>query len=160
MLLPGDHFDEQIDEELEKADIILFLVSAEFLKSDYCYEVEVQRAVERHERGNARVIPVILRPCDWRNAPFGKLVAIPRDGRPVTLWRNRDEAYLDIATELRRVVEEWKRSKSLDLPFAPSSANNILGQPNQGTVLATVSANVTAHPRCRRSMAWAGNPHR
>ena len=59
---------------------------------------EMKRAMERHERGEARVIPIILRPCDWRSAPFGKLQALPKDGRPVTQRSSRDKAFLDVAS--------------------------------------------------------------
>ena len=80
---PGDELHDQIDEQLNAADIVLLLVSADFLASDYCYDVEMARAMERHEGGEARVIPVILRSCDWHGAPFGTLMAVPPDGKPV-----------------------------------------------------------------------------
>ena len=79
---------------------------SDFLASDYCYDVEVKRAMERHDAGEARVIPVILRPVDWKGAPFGKLQALPRDARPVTEWPNRDQAFLDIAQGIRAAAEE------------------------------------------------------
>jgi anti-sigma regulatory factor (Ser/Thr protein kinase) len=102
----GDEWRGQIDEHLELADIILLLVSASFLASDYCYDVELARALERHDAGEARVIPVILRPVDWTTAPFARLQALPRDAQPVTTWRNRDQAYANIAEGLRKVVLE------------------------------------------------------
>jgi hypothetical protein len=77
----GENFGNAIDEALESAGIILLLVSSDFLSSDYCYSVEMKRALERHERGEATVIPIILRPCDWHSAPFGKLLALPTDGK-------------------------------------------------------------------------------
>lgn len=97
---------EEIDQHLDSARIILFLVSPAFLTSDYCYGSEVKRALERHERAEAYVIPIILRPVDWHAAPFRKLQALPSDGRPVALWPNRDEAFLDIAQGIRGVVEQ------------------------------------------------------
>ena len=97
----GDEFDRTIDAKLEEADVILLLVSADFLASQYCYDVEVQRAMQRHGEDSARVIPVILRPCDWKNAPFGKLLVAPTDGRPVTKWPDRDEAFLDVVQHIR-----------------------------------------------------------
>ena len=69
-----------------------------------CYDKEMTRALERHKAGTARVIPVILRPVDWHTAPFGKLQALPRDGKPVTSWKSRDEAFVDIARGIREVV--------------------------------------------------------
>jgi hypothetical protein len=95
-----------IDEHLRTAQIILLLVSADFLASDYCYDVEVERAMARHKAGEARVIPIILRPVDWNSAPFGKLQALPKDARPVTSWPDRDEAFFDIARGIRTVTEE------------------------------------------------------
>lgn len=85
----GSDFGSEIDDHVNKDDIILLLVSSDFLASDYCYDREMLRAMERHKAGEAVVIPVILRACDWHNAPFGKLNAVPRDGRPVTLWPDR-----------------------------------------------------------------------
>ncbi len=100
-LVAGDNVDAGIAIELDRADIILMLVSPDFLASDYCYGVEVARALERYAAGEARVIPVILRPCDWQAAPFGKLLAAPTDGRPVTKWPDPDDAFLDITKAIR-----------------------------------------------------------
>lgn len=97
----GDDVDETISSQLNSADIILLLVSADFISSNYCYSKEMERALERHEAGEARVIPVILRPCDWHTAPFGKLLAAPKDGRAVTSWPDKDEAFTDVARQVR-----------------------------------------------------------
>lgn len=100
----GNDLDRSISTELERADVILLLVSPDFLASAYCYDIEMQRALERHNRGEARVIPVILRHCDWRSAPFGKLLAAPRDGKPVKSFPDLDEAFLQIAQAIRQAV--------------------------------------------------------
>ena len=94
-LLPGDDIDARVRSALEKAEIIALLVSPDFLASDYCYEIEMETAVARHERGEARVIPIIARECQWQGAPFGRLVAVPTDGRPImsTRWPDKDEAW-------------------------------------------------------------------
>jgi hypothetical protein len=102
----GTEWKDRIDEHLESARIILLLVSADFLASEYCYNVELKRALERHEAGEARVIPVILRPCDWQTAPFGKLQALPTDAKPVTEWSSRDRAFQIVAEGIRKVVKE------------------------------------------------------
>ncbi|MGB8988216.1 MAG: toll/interleukin-1 receptor domain-containing protein, partial [Candidatus Sulfotelmatobacter sp.] len=91
----GEDFGAAIDSHINTADVILLLVSPDFIASDYCYEREMKRALERHQQGDARVIPIILRPCDWHDLPFGKLLATPKDGRPVTMWPNIDQAFLD-----------------------------------------------------------------
>ncbi|HYT28183.1 MAG TPA: trypsin-like peptidase domain-containing protein [Ktedonobacteraceae bacterium] len=109
----GKELEGEIAEHLNSAPIILLLVSTAFMASDYCYDKEMQRAMERHEAKEARVIPIILRPCDWHSAPFGKLKALPKDGKPVISWSNRDEAFLDIAQALRRVVADVAKAQGL-----------------------------------------------
>ena len=121
-ITPGDDFAGAIDKNLEEADIALLLVSSDFLASEYCYDKEMLRALERHESGSARVIPVILRPCDWHSAPFGKLQALPRDAKPVTHWADRDEALLDVAMGIRKAAEGITRS-------SPASAGPVLAVP-------------------------------
>jgi len=97
----GEELDRAIDENLERSDIILLLVSHDFLASEYCYGREMLRAMERHEEGTAIVIPVILRACEWQHAPFGKLMATPPDGKPITQWQDRDQALLEVAKSVR-----------------------------------------------------------
>jgi hypothetical protein len=104
----GTEWKDQIERQLEAAKVILLLVSADFIHSDFCYSVELKRALERHESGEARVIPIIVRPCDWHSAPIGKLQALPKDGKAITKWRSQDEAYLNITEGIRKVVEELK----------------------------------------------------
>jgi YD repeat-containing protein len=102
----GQDVHEEISEYLGKADIILLLVSADFLASDYCYDIEMRRALERHQRGEARIIPIILRPCEWQRAPFGRLVAIPTDGKPITRFSNPDDAFLEVTQAIRKAAEK------------------------------------------------------
>ena len=102
----GKEWEGEIDEHLNTASIILLLISSDFMASDYCYDVEMSRAMERHEAKEARVIPIILRHVIWEEAPFGKLQALPRDGKPVTRWEDRDEAFTNIAEGISKAVEE------------------------------------------------------
>ena len=104
----GQNFAAEIDRHIETDDIILLLVSSDFLSSDYCYEIELKRAMERHEAGDAIVIPVILRACDWHGAPFGKLNATPPDGKPITQFPDRDQAMLEVAKAVRVAVARLK----------------------------------------------------
>ena len=98
----GTEWEGAIDENLRHARIILLLVSADFLASKYCRDVEIRKAMERHEAGTAQVIPVILRPVDgWQSAAFGRLQALPKNGKAVTTWKNRDEAFADVARGIR-----------------------------------------------------------
>ena len=107
---------EQIDDELERADIVFLLVSADFLASDYCYEIEMDRAMARHEAGEARVIPVIVRDVSWRSAPFGKMQALPKDGKAVTTWGPdryaRAPAWRNVAEGIERVAKELRQAKA------------------------------------------------
>ena len=109
-IVAGKEWAGEIDKHIEIAQIILLLVSPDFLASEYCREIEMRRAMERHEAGEARVIPVIIRPADWNSAPFAKLQGLPKDGKPVTKWGNRDEAWLSVAKGIRRVIEQLESS--------------------------------------------------
>ncbi len=108
----GSDVHDEINKNLDSADIILLLVSSSFLASDYCYDNELQRAMERHRSKDAKVIPIILRPCEWRDSPFGSLAAFPTNGEPVTKWENEDEAFLNIAQAIRKAVGELQTSES------------------------------------------------
>ncbi len=121
-IVAGSELDASIFNELETADVILLLVSADFLASTYCYSKEMQRAMERHDSGEAKVIPVILRACDWTSAPFGKLLAAPKDGKPIMSWPDTDEAMADVARQVRRAVE---------LLAKPAAAAAGTGRPTQ-----------------------------
>jgi len=103
----GEEWEKEIDLHLNTAQIILLLISPDFMASDYCYSIEMKRAMERHRRGEAQVIPIILRPVDWQSAPFGKLQALPTDASPITSgkWHDQDEAFYDVAKGIREAVE-------------------------------------------------------
>ena len=100
----GAHLDDAIDAYLEEADVILCLVSPDFIDSEYCYSREMTRVLERDATGEAKVIPVIVRHCDWPNTPVAKLRGTPRDNRPVRSWPDRDEAWLDVARDVRAAL--------------------------------------------------------
>ncbi|MCY6489471.1 TIR domain-containing protein [Leptolyngbya sp. GGD] len=113
MIPLGTEWAEEIDKNLNTADLILLLVSADFLASDYCYEKEMRRAIELHDQKIARVIPVILRSCDWESAPFGKLQGLPTVTgggiKPVTKWDDEDEVFTEIAKGIRKVATEQQQ---------------------------------------------------
>ncbi len=104
-LLAGTEWNDTIKKELAAADIILLLISADFNASNYIWENELATAMQRHEKGEARVIPVILRNCEWQDMPYARLQALPVNGLPVSKFADKDEAYTQIAREIRRVVE-------------------------------------------------------
>lgn len=124
-LTAGEDVDKGISEELERADIILLLVSPDFLASDYCYGIEMTRAVERHKGGSAHVIPVILRPCEWREAPFGGLLATPIDGKAVTKYTDRDEAFLEITKAIRAAAGKETKAAERSDSAEPEKPNSI-----------------------------------
>jgi hypothetical protein len=111
MLKPGEDWGKKISDNLERADIILLLVSIDFINSPYCYDVELDRAIERHTNREAVVIPVILRSCMWKSTPFGAIQAVPRDGRPVSLWSDRDEAFVNVVEGIKQTAEELLNSR-------------------------------------------------
>jgi tetratricopeptide (TPR) repeat protein len=102
----GTEWNDEIANHLNSASVILLLISPDFMNSDYSNDVEVKRAMERHEAGDARVIPIILRPVDWEGAPFSKLQGLPTDAKAITLWSNRDEAFLCVVKAIRGALNE------------------------------------------------------
>lgn len=115
----GSELGNAISENLEAAAVILLLVSPDFINSDYCFELEMKRAMERHEKKEARVIPVILRPCDWHDLPFGKLLGAPKDGKPITTWANIDEAFLDVVRSIKAALKELHAPSTPPQPTTP-----------------------------------------
>lgn len=105
-ILAGKEVDDEIDRNLAQAQVVLLLVSADFLASDYCYKKEMTLALKRHDQGTATVIPIIVRPVDWKIAPLRKLKALPKDGNAVIEWRPQDKGWADVATGIREVVED------------------------------------------------------
>lgn len=118
---PGEAFDPAIAGALQAADLVLLLVSADFMHSDYCFGIEMQQAMMRQEEGTATVVPVIVRPCDWTSAPFGGLKALPTDGKAVTKWTSLDDAFLDVVQHLRKMLSPEKRAES-PMGFKPTPA--------------------------------------
>ncbi|SDP76146.1 toll/interleukin-1 receptor domain-containing protein [Clostridium gasigenes] len=106
-ILAGSTLDESISRELESADIIVLLVSTDFLVSEYCFSIEMKRALERHKNNEAVVIPVILKPCDWLNSKLKKLKCIPKDGKPISKYEDQDDAYEVVRKEIQSVIEAY-----------------------------------------------------
>jgi hypothetical protein len=102
----GDDWASNIDEHLNSSDIIVLLVSPDFLSSDFCYEKEMGRALERMKNNEALVVPIIVRECSWEETPIAEIQALPEKGKPVTLWTNRDQAWKNVADSLARRARE------------------------------------------------------
>lgn len=106
MITAGMEWKGTIDAYLNAAKVILLLISQDFIASEYCYDVEMQRALERHDAGEALVIPIILRPATLKNTPFSRLQFLPQDGKPITTWPNEDEAFVNVVDGIQRAIEE------------------------------------------------------
>ncbi len=120
----GTEWERDIDTHLDSAHVILLLISPDFMSSEYCYSIEMKRALERHKAGEARVIPIILRPVDWQGAPFSKLQALPKNAKAVTRWRNQDEAFVDIATGIRKSLKKLRVTLSENTAQSPARPND------------------------------------
>jgi len=106
MIGAGTEWEGAITKQLEEARVILLLISADFIQSKYCYDVEMARALERHDRREALVVPIILRAVSLNGTPFSKLQALPRDAKPVVTWSDRDSAFVDITDGLRNTIQD------------------------------------------------------
>jgi hypothetical protein len=106
---PGSEWHSETTEELKDADIVLFLVSPDFLISRYCQQVELPETLELHSYSLARAIPIILRSCEWQDTPLGRLQAIPIGGVPVIEWSYRNEAWGEVTRSLHLVVDQVRR---------------------------------------------------
>src|ERR1019366_7233183 len=116
-IAPGTEWADELDMHLNTAHIILLLVSADFIASDYCSGIEVKRAMERHEAGEACVIPLIGRYCDWSQAPFRNLQVLPKSGKPIMSFPGaaRDKVCYEIAKAIRKAAEELLAKQAIEL---------------------------------------------
>lgn len=129
-ILAGDVLDDEISRELEAADLFLLIVSPDFIASNYCVEQEMLRAMERHDTGEARVVPIIVEPCDWAAMrQLRRLKAVPRDAVPISEWANANTAYLDVVQEIRRIVDSGVTDAPEPANDVPASAAPLQGVP-------------------------------
>ena len=119
---PGDRWDDEISARLEAADIVIALLSADFVASEYAYGRELRRALELHQLGRLVLVPVIGRACYWQSLPIGSLQALPDGGRPITSWDDRDSAYVTVVRGIEAaararlaggssLVDDWLTSR-------------------------------------------------
>lgn len=104
-LIAGQEWDQTIMSELNKANVILLLISVDFNASDFIWDKELASAMKRHEEGTAHVVPIIIRKCEWSKMPYAKLQALPRNAQPVTEYENRDRAFTEIAVGIETLVD-------------------------------------------------------
>ena len=104
---PGEEWTKEIANQLQTAHIILLLITPHFIASDYCDGVSFQRALQRHQAGDIRIIPIILQHASWQSTPLSSLQALPTDARPVAQWPDRDEAFWNITHGIRKTIIEF-----------------------------------------------------
>ncbi|MEO5731955.1 MAG: TIR domain-containing protein [Byssovorax sp.] len=150
---PGREWRAVIDKRLDEAHVVLLLISPDFLASDYCYDVEMKRALERHRAGVARVIPIIVRHVDWRGTPIDGLVMLPEQGRPVSSsgWGTIDKAWTNVAIGLRSVVEEMMGSAPSHSPpsgrsFVEARRSYASAPPSQSAPSFVAPSSRASHP--------------
>lgn len=143
----GSELDKEIDAAMMRAGIILLLVSPDFLASEYCYGVEVSKAIEKHEDRSAIVIPVILRPCEWQQVPlFSKLLGAPTDNKPVTKWADQDDAFLDVTKRIRSAISEVQPKSSPEPELInPSIASPVISRPRSSNL--SIKTTLTDHDK-------------
>lgn len=107
MLSPGTKFDDDIKRHLNQDDIIILLISADFIASDYCYNIEMQRAIERANKVDCILIPIIVRPCLWKATPIKDILVLPKDGTPISQYTDKDEAYLEIVSAINDMINAY-----------------------------------------------------
>jgi internalin A len=113
-IIAGEDFGQKINENLERADIILLLISADFIASKYCYEIEMKRALERYASGEAHVVPIIVDYVNWRVIPeLSRLTAVPKDGKPVPKWPKKAAAWLDVSERVQTILETMRDADPL-----------------------------------------------
>jgi len=118
----GAEWEPEIKAHLDTAQIVLLLISPNFIASDYAYGIEMQRALERHKRREAEVIPIILRPVHWRGKSLGGLQALPTDGKPVTSWPDLDAAFYDVVEGIQQVIRQLAARYGYQLPTISAEA--------------------------------------
>lgn len=102
--MPGEVRKKVLMKELETADVIIFLVSPDSIAPDYIQAVQIKKAIERHERGDAIIVPIILRPCDFPSLVLSKFQPLPKAAKPISTWQDKDEAWLDVLQGIKTMI--------------------------------------------------------
>lgn len=137
---PGDVFDAEISQHFADAGIVLLLISSDFIASNYCYEVEMKNALERHERGEAVVIPIILRPCAWHSLPFGHILAATTDGKPIVKFSNIDDGFVEVVNAVSKALDKVVPSPGTTVSASVSPA--VMSVIGSSTAIQTSSSQV------------------
>jgi len=141
----GQEWVTEIDDNIRSADIILLLVSSDFIASEYCYGKELLIAIDNHEANQSIVIPIILRPTDWEGTPFAKLQALPTDAKPVTSWSSQDDAWLNVVKGIKKTITQRLELKSRSKKSTGlRSMNDLIERFVDKLELHSISTNVTS----------------
>lgn len=135
-ITPGEEWELAIRSKLNDADIVVLLISSDFLASDFCTSVELKTALKRHAFGRARVVPIVVRDCDWQSAPFAKLQVLPERGKPITSWATADSAWRNVTQQLRALLEKLSVSDG-ETESADGALQHTYGDKRQPTIGAT-----------------------
>jgi hypothetical protein len=119
-IVPGTDWSHEINENLKNSDLILFLISSSFLNSDYCVNIEAETALAMHNSGEAQLIPVVVRAVDWSDSPLSKLQGLPKDARPIALWPDKDEAWVNVIQGIRNHISEFEPKVNRDIKLIKS----------------------------------------
>ena len=117
----GGKFNQIISSELQQSNLFIALLSPDYIHSAYCYEKEFQTALEMEKQGTIIIIPIVVEPCDWLNTPFGEFKALPKDGKAVSTWENKNTAFLDVIQNIRKLLQSQGNSKTKELKFVSSN---------------------------------------
>lgn len=136
---PGGDVSQQVIDKLSMANIILLLISADFIASDFCYSIHMERILLKHKARATRVVPILLRPVHWTDAPFGQLQPLPAPNSPVSTWRDREGAFFKIAQGIEKVALELQ---SPEAPQPPLPSVNLRGgaQPPPSLTIGSLAA--------------------
>ncbi|TMD69932.1 MAG: toll/interleukin-1 receptor domain-containing protein, partial [Chloroflexi bacterium] len=124
-IIAGTEWEQDILAHLSTAEIVLLLISAHFMASSFCQSVELKQAIDRHDANQARIIPIILRPTDWKDAPFAKLQMLPSQGKPVSKWPTHDDAFEDVIKGIRRAIKDLNATGTPSMGREQVSAWNV-----------------------------------
>lgn len=151
----GDTWDEAIQQAIDAAQIILLLITPDFLNSDYCFSAELRIAMDRHEQGTAKVLPIIARPSDWETSSFQKLQVLPKDAKPITTWPNQDEALVSVVKGIRQIVESFIDSddEKINLDIIDTGNSDIIPNHSLKTTVELNSEDVSPHSVLQRKIA-------
>lgn len=133
-ILPGQEWDAEIKEQLDEAEVILFLVSTDFLVSDYVNDVEIKKALERYDKGEVIIIPIVVRPTQFSGFEISKFQALPAKAKPISQWDDKDNAWLDVSNGIKKVIQSIQKKNNTKEEKLPAENNIIHSTSNHASV--------------------------